>query len=289
MEKELREMLQQFLSILGLQSTISNYQSKDESPRQVVGSAASITAKRVVLHKVPHTLESLDDYFTATFLYNQQLQYTRDQSKESSLVGKVGSLPLSNYLNAQYYGVVSLGTPGQDFKVVFDTGSSNLWVPSTRCKDLACWLHAKYDASKSSSYEKNGTAFAIQYGSGSLEGVMSKELLVVGDLEVPHQLFAESVKEPGIAFIAGQFDGILGLAYDTIAVTGAPPPFFEMVSLGLLQEPLFGVYMGDVNSGSGEGEITFGATNSDLYEGDIHWAPVTRKYVRFIIFPFTCF
>ena len=65
---------------------------------------------------------------------------------------------------------------------------------------------------------------------------MSKDLLVVGDLEIPDQLFAESVKEPGIAFIAGRFDGILGLAYyDTIAVTGAPPSFFEMVNLGLPQ------------------------------------------------------
>jgi saccharopepsin len=266
-------MFQQLLSILSLQSTLNNHESS-----LVVGSATSSNRVRgVPLQKIPHTLESLDDYFTATFLYNQQQLYC-SEDQQSGKSGKVGSLPLSNYLNAQYYGVVSLGTPGQDFKVVFDTGSSNLWVPSTRCKDLACWLHAKYDASKSSTYEKNGTAFAIQYGSGSLEGVISKDLLVVGELEVPHQLFAESVKEPGIAFIAGKFDGILGLAYDTIAVTGAPPPFFEMVSLGLLQEPLFGVYMGDANAGSGEGEITFGATNPDFYEGDIHWAPVTRKY-----------
>jgi len=95
------------------------------------------------------------------------------------------SLPevkITNFENAQYYGQVEIGTPAQTFNVVYDTGSSNLWVPSSHCTSISCLVHTRYNAGKSSTYKANGTAFDITYGSGSVGGTVSSDIVSVAGL-----------------------------------------------------------------------------------------------------------
>jgi len=200
----------------------------------------------------------------------ETLFWTQQQQGDSG-----HSVPLTNFMNAQYYTEITLGEPAQTFKVILDTGSSNLWVPSTQCTSIACFLHAKYDSGASNTYKANGTAFSIQYGSGSMEGFVSNDRLTIGDLVIPHQDFAEATKEPGLAFAFGKFDGILGLAYDTISVNHITPPFYSMINRGLLDEPVFAFRVG--SSEEDGGEATFGGIDHSAYSGRINYVPVRRK------------
>ncbi|KAI1742412.1 aspartic peptidase domain-containing protein [Xylaria scruposa] len=191
-------------------------------------------------------------------------------------VEKDHPLPISNFMNAQYFSEISIGTPPQDFKVILDTGSSNLWVPSQSCGSIACFLHSKYDSSSSSTYKKNGTDFEIRYGSGSLSGFVSQDDVTIGDLKIKGQDFAEATSEPGLAFAFGRFDGILGMGFDRLSVNGIVPPFYQLVNQKLIDEPVFAFYLNS-ESGSDDSEVVFGGVDKDHYTGKITEIPLRRK------------
>jgi hypothetical protein len=189
-------------------------------------------------------------------------------------VKDTGAIVINDYENSQFYGSITLGSPAQEFEVIFDTGSSDLWVASASC-DSSCGRHAKYDSSKSATYQANGTEFNIMYGSGPVSGFQSIDGLAWGGLNVKSQEFAEVVDASGLglAYKMGKFDGILGLAFPVLSVNSVPTVFENTVEQGLVSKAEFSFFLG--NCRQDKGELLLGGTDSAYYTGDFSYAPLT--------------
>ncbi|KAH9374460.1 hypothetical protein HPB48_016202 [Haemaphysalis longicornis] len=187
-------------------------------------------------------------------------------------------IPLFSCEQLQYFGVFTIGTPPQSFKLEMDTGSSNFWVPSINCDDsMGCRTSAKYDSSQSSTYTADGRNIRIRYNGGVVRGKTSIDNVGVGPDTVTQFKFAEITHADGRLFRTAKFDGILGLAYPSISQNSVPPLFDMMMIRGVVREPVFSMYLTRTPGEQSGGEIYFGGIDSQRYTGEVKYAPVVEK------------
>jgi len=179
---------------------------------------------------------------------------------------------IKDYQNAQYYGNVEIGSPPQTFRVIFDTGSSNLWVPQVGCQHCGNKFvgeKMKFDPKRSSSFSEDGSPFDIVYGSGPVSGVFGEDTVTLADdIVVKNQKFGliHDAGGLGFAYTMGKFDGILGLAFDTISISGVETPMQNAFAQGTLDQNVFAFYLGD----NQDGELTIGGVDDSKYVGDFN-------------------
>ncbi|XP_069495851.1 pepsin A-like isoform X1 [Ambystoma mexicanum] len=190
------------------------------------------------------------------------------------LAAQMSTEPMTNYMDMSYYGTISIGTPPQDFNVIFDTGSSNLWVPSVYCSSVSCSNHNKFNPASSSTFQSTNQPLDVAYGTGSMTGVLGYDTVQVGSIVDTRQEFGLAYTEANF-FYYMHFDGILGLGYPSIASDGATPVFDNMWSQGLLSQDLFSVYL-SANGASGS-VVIFGGYDTSYYTGNLNWVPLSSK------------
>ena len=192
-------------------------------------------------------------------------------------------LVLTDYFNNQYVGQISIGTPAQQLSVVFDTGSSDLWIPGRGCNE--CGHHATFDYTASSTYEplldKNGdlSKFEVDYGSGKVTGYQAKDSVHLGSLELDDVAFGEVVYEDR-DIQSFMMDGIAGLAFRGLSMV-TKPTLLELLHEQHPDVPyLFSLYLSnDPDDADRPSHLTFGDYDLGIVGDNAtwHYTPVIKR------------
>mmetsp|Transcript_24095 Transcript_24095/g.58590 ORF Transcript_24095/g.58590 Transcript_24095/m.58590 type:complete len:410 (-) Transcript_24095:78-1307(-) len=184
-----------------------------------------------------------------------------------------------------YFGKIAIGTPPQEFSVVFDTGSGNLMLPSTYCRSDACTQHHRYSRKASNTakdIQYDGTPVApggardqitVTFGTGEISGVFIQDDICVGTI-CDNGYFVAATEETDDPFSSFNFDGVLGMALNEMSQSPTFNLVDRMVKNRRLKRPMFSVFLSD--SDSEVSEITFGDVKPEHMIGDMVWAPVSR-------------
>jgi pepsin A len=218
---------------------------------------------------------------------NEHHKLVRTKKGHAYDISPHGTIALTNLRDSQYVGPIGVGTASREPKspqsfinVVFDTGSTNLWVSSVLCKDYVCRDRHKYDNKGSSTYmhpPPDTLPLDITFGTGELSGPQAIDSLSVGDYKVHNQTFAMIEHEIGSIFSQIPFEGILGLAFPSMAADGHTPFFDNVMQQDVLngrnEFSFFFTKLPDQASA-----IFFGGVDKRFFQGPIRMFPVVQPH-----------
>ncbi|KII94327.1 hypothetical protein PLICRDRAFT_101811 [Plicaturopsis crispa FD-325 SS-3] len=195
----------------------------------------------------------------------------RNSSSQSKR--KTGTDALTDDSEQLWYGEISVGTPPVTYKVDFDTGSSDLFLPGPDCSEN-CDGHKAYNPKASSSSSDVGKDFSLQYGDGStVSGEQYNDAVTISGL-TGSKATVGAAKQYSTGFSSKQFpaDGLMGMGFKSISEYNADPVFQVLMKDGQTDKGEFGFKL----SKSGAG-LTVGGTDSSAYSGDFTYAKVTQE------------
>lgn len=187
-------------------------------------------------------------------------------------------LVLEDYFNNQYVGQIGIGTPAQTLSVVFDTGSSDLWIPGGGCE--ACGDHDTFENSKSSTYaavkESGGqsASFEVDYGSGKVTGLQASDAVALGNLTLSRVVFGEvDFEDRDIQTF--MMDGIAGLGFRGLSMV-TKPTLLELLR-NEHQVDYFSMYLS--NEPSTKSHLVFGGYDLSVVGPNAtwHYTPVVKR------------
>jgi pepsin A len=233
----------------------------------------------------PSLLETFNTLVSQSAFSSLSTHHSRAKRGHAYDIEPHGTIPLTNLRDSQYVGPVGVGTnltrsPQAYVNVVFDTGSTNLWVSSSKCHDYVCRDRHKYDNSESITFTEpppDALPLDITFGTGELSGPQAVDSLSVGPYVVHNQTFAMIEHEIGSIFSQIPFEGILGLAFPSMAADNHTPFFDNVMQQNVLsgrnEFSFFFTKLPDQASA-----IFFGGVDQRFFDGKIRMFPVVQPH-----------
>ncbi|KAJ7844437.1 aspartic peptidase A1 [Mycena olivaceomarginata] len=161
-----------------------------------------------------------------------------------------------------YLATVQMGTPPQNFLILMDSGSADLWVASEACTSTAggdCGNHQTLGSKSSSSFVASNTPFQVTYGTGAVAGAIVTDDISIAGLTLKAHTF-------GFSDDSVPFDGLMGLAQSTLSQQKTATPVESLASQGLITDAITSYKISRALDNKNDGEITFGALDPTKFD-----------------------
>ncbi|KAI8820586.1 aspartic peptidase domain-containing protein [Fimicolochytrium jonesii] len=191
----------------------------------------------------------------------------RRQTVSEGLIGHRD--PILAFFGNVTFGTARAGMGEQVFSTLFDTGSYQLWIRSTKCTTPTCANLPKFNGSRSSTYiPSTSPAPSISYADGTkVSGLYATDTITVAGLSVPALSLMEvtETNDPTGAVL----DGIMGMAYPT--GSGRRTFFQELLASKRVASPTVGYHIDATGYG---GAMVFGGVDRAQFdEEEVMWVP----------------
>jgi saccharopepsin len=180
---------------------------------------------------------------------------------------------------------LDIGTPPKEHQLLFDTGSSTIFIVNTDCTAVSCpdgsapyYSRQEYNASASSSSKDLGTSASIPYLGGDVAGDIFQDTFSTQDGSLEWNQTFLSANESSWRFITA--DGFLGLGFSTIAEKNTSTLVETLLWDGKLDKPRFGLFYGTNLEHEGEqnGVLTIGGSHEEKYvDGEMVYTPLRKE------------
>ncbi len=170
-----------------------------------------------------------------------------------------------------YFIQVGVGSNQKPLLMLLDTGGGITWLMGSTCQSTACTTHDTFGPSDSKTLTTNTNTFSVNYGTGSVSGSLVKDSMSTAGLDVDMTFGLANVTSDD--FNNFPFDGILGLSMNN----GTTDNFLQILTqTKSLPANIFSVALSRNSDGPNTGEVTFGATDSSKFTGNIGYTPIAK-------------